>query len=339
MTLLRRRAGPVVWVALFLLLASVPTWGLIRYYYGLFDQAMIFAIAVMGLYFVLGLTGQLSLAQAAFFGLGAYVSAIMATRWGLPIWVNLPISILAAAVLGVLLGIPSLKLSGHYLAMTTIGFGVILALVFRNWRPVTGGADGIGGIKPTRLLGISLAQNDTFFYVVLVCLGAATLIAVRVSRSRLGRALQAIRENELAAECTGIDSTRFKVIAFTLCAAYGGLAGSLWTHWTRYISPDTFEFDTSVKMLAMLVVGGSTGIAGSLIGAGLLTVLPEFLRFLQSSYLAVYGAAIILLMIFMPEGIWGMAVYLVKRRQAGAAEAPRMLGQSEAPLPDGPALD
>ncbi len=338
MTRLRGRTGLLTSVALILLVASVPTWGLTRYYYGLFDQAMIFAIAVMGLYFVLGLTGQLSLAQAAFFGLGAYVSAIMTTRWGLPLWINLPVSVVAAAVLGVLLGIPSLKLSGHYLAMTTIGFGVIIALVFRNWRPVTGGADGIGGIKATRLFGISLAQNDTFFYAVLFWLVVATVVAVRVSRSRLGRAFQAIRENELAAECTGIDSTRFKVVAFTICAAYGGLAGSLWTHWTRYISPDTFEFDTSVKMLAMLVVGGSTGIAGSLIGAGLLTLLPEALRFLHSSYLAVYGAAIILLMIFMPEGIWGMAVYIFKRRTAGAAEAPRMLSQSETPTSDGTAV-
>jgi branched-chain amino acid transport system permease protein len=309
------------WAALLILLATLPWLGLSRYYLNLIDQSMIFAIAVLGLYFVLGMTGQLSLAQAAFFGLGAYTSALLSLHLGFPVWVNIPIAIVVAAIFGVLLGIPSLKLSGHYLAMTTIGFGIILNLVFFNWRPVTGGADGLPGIPPTSLFGISLRHPGLFFYVVWVCFALAVFVAARVRRSRLGRGLNAIRENELAAEAVGVDSTRYKVAAFTLSGAYGGMAGALWTHLALFIAPETFGFDVSVTMLAMVVIGGSTTVAGSVIGAFLLTTLPEFLRFLQNSYFAVYGAAIILMMVFMPDGIAGMAIRLWVR-------ASKRLGQS-----------
>ena len=325
---MRRQGNLVAWVVFALALASVPWWGLSRYYLNLLDQSMIFTIAVLGLYFVLGMAGQLSLAQAAFFGLGAYVSAILNTRLGFPVWLDIPIAMIFAAVFGVILGVPSLKLSGHYLAMTTIGFGIIVDLLFFNWRPVTGGADGIPGIQPTTLGGVSLAHPGLFFYVVFVFLALAVFVAVRVSRSRLGRALRAIRENELAAEAVGVDSTRYKVAAFTLSAAYGGLAGALWTHFALFVAPETFSFDVSVTMLAMLVIGGSTTVVGSVIGAFLLTLLPEFLRFLHNSYFAVYGAAIIVMMVFMPDGIAGMATRLWWRARGREEEAPRVLSQT-----------
>lgn len=332
-----RLMRPAGWGVAALVLASLPWWGLSRYYLNLVDQSMIYAIAVLGLYFVLGLTGQLSLAQAAFFGLGAYTAGILNTRFGLPLWINLPAAVLVAGGFGVVLGVPSLKLSGHYLAMTTIGFGIIVDLVFFNWRPVTGGADGIPGVHATELGGMSLAHPGLFFYVVFAFFVLALTVAWRVSVSRMGRALKAIRENELAAEATGVDSTRYKVAAFCLSAVYGGLAGCLWTHFARFIAPETFSFDVSVTMLAMLVIGGSTTVIGSVVGAGLLTMLPEFLRFLQNSYFAVYGAAIIVLMVFMPEGIAGM-VLILWRRMRGGPDAPRMLGQtSEAPADATPA--
>jgi branched-chain amino acid transport system permease protein len=323
-----RWLGPALWTVLAAILASVPWWGLSRYYLRLLDQSMIFAIAVLGLYFVLGMTGQLSLAQAAFFGLGAYISAYLAVHYGLPFWVNIPLAVIFAAVFGVILGVPSLKLSGHYLAMTTIGFGIIINLVFFNWRPVTGGADGISGIPTPELLGMSLGHPGIFFYVVFVFFVLAIAVAARVGRSRMGRALNAIRENELAAEAVGVDSTRYKVAAFTLSAAYGGLAGALWTHFALFIAPETFNFDVSVTMLAMLVIGGSTTVIGSVIGAFLLTLLPEFLRFLQNSYFAVYGAAIILMMVFMPDGIAGMVMRLWWRARGREEEAPKILAQS-----------
>jgi branched-chain amino acid transport system permease protein len=164
--------------------------------------------------------------------------------------------------------------------------------------------------------------------VVWFCFGLAVFVAARVRRSRLGRGLNAIRENQLAAEAVGVDSTRYKVAAFTLSGAYGGLAGALWTHLALFIAPETFGFDVSVTMLAMVVIGGSTTVVGSVIGAFLLTLLPEFLRFLQNSYFAVYGAAIIVLMIFMPDGIAGMAIRLWARAIHREEQVPKMLGQS-----------
>jgi branched-chain amino acid transport system permease protein len=175
---------------------------------------------------------------------------------------------------------------------------------------------------------MSLRHPGLFFYLVWVCFAVAVFVAARVRRSRLGRGLNAIRENELAAEAVGVDSTRYKVAAFTLSGAYGGLAGALWTHLALFIAPETFGFEVSVTMLAMVVIGGSTTVVGSVIGAFLLTMLPEFLRFLQNSYFAVYGAAIIVIMVFMPDGIAGMAVRLWARLSNRAQETPTMLGQS-----------
>jgi branched-chain amino acid transport system permease protein len=319
---------PAVWIAVAVIAALIPFGTTSRYYLTILDQAMLFAIAVLGLYFLLGLTGQLSLAQAAFYGLGAYTAAILATRYHLPLWVTAPAAILVATVFGVLLGIPSLKLSGHYLALTTIGFGIIIQLVFKNWRPVTGGADGIAGIPPTRIFGVSFSHPGLFYYLIFVALLLTGLLAWRISRSRIGRAFRAIRENELSAETSGVDSTVYKVIAFALSAAYGGLAGALYTHWALFIAPETFGFTTSVQMLAMLVIGGSGSIAGTLIGAILLALLPEALRFLHSAYIAVYGAAIMILMVFIPDGIWGGLLLLLRKLFGrGAKEVPTPLGE------------
>jgi branched-chain amino acid transport system permease protein len=335
---IRRLAGPAAWIVFFMILALVPTFGLSRYYLTVIDQAMILSIAVLGLYFVLGLTGLLSLTQAGFLGLGAYAAAIMSTRLGLPIWINVPAGTIVATAFGVLLGIPSLKLRGHYLAMTTIGFGIILDLVYSNWRPVTGGSDGIPGIKATEALGLSLAHPGLFFYLIFLCLAVGTVVALRISSSRMGRALKAIRENELAAEANGIDSTRYKIAAFALSAAYAGLAGALWAHFYRFIAPETFGFQQSVQLLAMLVIGGSTMVPGSLIGAFLLTFLPEWLRFLQGSYIAVYGAAIMLAMVFLPDGITGGVLRVVRLMFRRGEETPSVLGQS-GEVPDGTAAN
>lgn len=328
---LRRRGlrllGPGLWIAFFVILAVVPTIGFSRYTLTVIDQAMILSIAVLGLYFVLGLTGQLSLAQAGFLGMGAYSAAIFSTRLGLSPWLDLVVGAVVATGFGLLLGIPSLKLRGHYLAMTTIGFGIILNLVFRNWRPVTGGTDGIPGIRATELFGVSLMHPGIFFYIIFVCLVVCTVVALRVSRSRMGRALKAIRENELAAEATGVDGIRYKITAFALSALYAGLAGALWAHFYRFIAPETFSFEQSIQLLAMLVIGGSTMVGGSIVGAFLLTFLPEWLRFLQGSYIAVYGGAIMLAMVVLPDGIAGGVMRLL-RRITGRGDTPTVLGQS-----------
>jgi branched-chain amino acid transport system permease protein len=283
------------------------------YWHHLMVLATIYAIVALGLNFTLGLTGQLSLAQAAFWGIGAYTSALLTVRHELPFWIGLPAAAVVSAFFGILLGFPSFKLSGHYLAMTTIGFGIIVRLVLQNETDLTGGADGIAGIPAPTLLGFAIDDNRKFYYFALGFLILLSIVALKIQHSRAGRAFQAIRENEMAASATGVNINRYKLIAFMFSALYAGIAGSLYAHSASYISPDTFSFDQSVIFLVMLVLGGSGSVYGTLIGATLITFLPEWLRFLKSYYMAVYGAGVLLMMIFLPTGIWGLLEMIYER--------------------------
>ena len=283
-------------------------WGVSSsYWMNLTNLAISFSIACLGLNIVLGYTGQLSLAQAAFWGVGAYTSAILTTRLGMPVWTGMIAAFFVAAFFGVVLGIPTLKLSGHYLAMATIGFGIILQLILINAIWLTGGSDGITKIPSPWIGSLELKDPNAFFYVAAVSLLLFTWAAVRLKGSRVGRAFMAIRENEMAAETTGVDSTYYKIMAFALSAGYAGFGGWLFAHsGSHYISPDTFSFEQSVMLLAMAVLGGNGSAIGAIVGAVLLTLLPEVLRFLKDSYMMVYAAGIVVVMIFMPGGIAGL---------------------------------
>ena len=227
---------------------------------------------------------------------------------------------LVAGFFGILLGIPTLKLSGHYLAMATIGFGVILQIILINAVELTGGSDGITSIPSPRIGPIELKDPSTFFYVAAVFLIFFTWAAIRLKRSRVGRALLAIRGNEMAAETAGINTTMYKVMAFALSAAYAGFGGALFAHsGSHYISPDTFSFDQSIIFLVMAVLGGNGSAIGAIIGATLLALVPEVLRFLKNYYMMVYGAGIVAIIIFMPGGIASLvatlpAVRLLQKR-------------------------
>lgn len=297
-----------VWIAAGLVVAFAffPVVVKSQYILQVMDSAIIYAVAVIGLGILLGFAGQMSLAQAAFFGIGAYASAMISINLGWPFWISMPSAVLISAAIGAIVGWPALRLSGHYLALATIGFGIIVQLVFINAKAWTNGPDGLTGIPPPYLGSVALDTYQTYFYVVYGALLLAVYIAWRVKHSRIGRALEAIRENEIAAEAVGINATRYKVLAFVLASAFGGLGGSLIAHMTRFISPDSYSFDQSVVFLVMLVIGGSSTIAGAVIGAILLTFLPEVLRPLKNSYIMVYGAAVIAMVIFMPEGLVGM---------------------------------
>ena len=278
-----------------------------NYWLNLVNLAMSFAIACLGLNIVLGYAGQLSLAQAAFWGVGAYTSAILTTQLGLPVWAGLFAAFFVAALFGILLGIPTLKLSGHYLAMATIGFGIIVQLILVNAIWLTNGSDGIPKIPSPWIGSFELKEPGTFFYVAAICLVLLTLGAIHLKDSRVGRAFMAIRENEMAAGTAGVDTTYYKIMAFSLSAGFAGFGGWMFAHsGSHYISPDTFSFDQSVIMLVMAVLGGNGSAVGSIVGAILLTLLPEVLRFLKDSYMMVYAAGIIIIMIFMPSGIAGL---------------------------------
>ncbi|MGC1404405.1 MAG: branched-chain amino acid ABC transporter ATP-binding protein/permease [Thermodesulfobacteriota bacterium] len=278
-----------------------------NYWMNLINLAISFSIACLGLNIVLGYAGQLSLAQAAFWGVGAYTSAILTTQFGLPVWAGMFAAFFVAAFFGILLGIPTLKLSGHYLAMATIGFGIILQLLLVNEIWLTHGSDGITKIPSPWLGSLELKAPGDFFYVAAVALILFTWGAVHLKDSRVGRAFMAIRENEMAAGTAGVDTTYYKVMAFSLSAGYAGFGGWMFAHsGSHYVSPDTFSFEQSVIMLVMAVLGGNGSAIGSIVGAILLTLLPEMLRFLKDSYMMVYAAGIVLIMIFMPSGIAGL---------------------------------
>ncbi|MBV8074370.1 MAG: branched-chain amino acid ABC transporter permease [Candidatus Eremiobacteraeota bacterium] len=293
-------------LVLALAVAVIPLTVKSQYVLQVTDTAMIYAVAVIGLGILLGLTGQMSLAQAAFFGIGAYASALLSIDLGWPFWLSLPVAVLISAAVGLAVGYPCLRLSGHYLALATIGFGIIVQLFFINSKKLTNGPDGLTGIPPPHFGPWTLDAYQTYFYVIYAALVLSVYVAWRIKHSRIGRALEAIRENEIAAQAMGINTTRYKVLAFVLASAFGGLGGGLIAHMTRFISPDSYSFDQSVVFLVMLVIGGSATITGALTGAILLTFLPEMLRPLKESYIMVYGAAVIVMVIFMPDGLIGL---------------------------------
>jgi branched-chain amino acid transport system permease protein len=266
-------------------------------------QAATYAIAVAGLVVVLGYCGQISLAQAGFLGIGAYCVALGTVDYQLPALLAVVLGALVAGLCGVVLGLASLRLAGHYLAMVTISFQQILTLVLTNWIGFTHGPDGVSGIP--RPAGFT--SGRAYLGLCLVALVGVTFFAWRLKQGRLGRAMQAVRDNEIAASTCGIDVFRVKVIAFGLSAALGGLGGGLFAGAFAYVSPDQFGFAESIVLLTMALLGGVQSPFGALLGTCVLVVLPEWLRFLKQLYLAVYGAAVILIMVFLPEGVWGLA--------------------------------
>ncbi|MGY3622941.1 branched-chain amino acid ABC transporter ATP-binding protein/permease [Bradyrhizobium sp. USDA 10063] len=267
-------------------------------------QATTFSIAVFGLSVVLGLCGQINLAQAAFFGLGAYAVGLGTTDLHLSFWLCLIGGCVIALVAGAFLGMSTLRLGGHYLAMVTISFQQIVTLVMINAIWLTHGPDGVSNIRRPELFQTS--QGYLAFCVAMLAI--VGYLVWHLSDTKLGRAMRAVRDNELAAGVNGIDVFRTKIYAFALCALLGGLAGGLFAGGFAYVSPDQFSFAESIVFLTMSLLGGVASPIGSAIGTGLLILIPEWLRFLKSVpglYLAIYGLFVILIIRFMPDGIWG----------------------------------
>lgn len=312
------------------LLILVPLLIKTDYYMSLLIQVGIYVIMVLGLNIVLGLAGQMSLAMAAFWGIGAYTSALLTTRFGFDFWLAFPLSGLLAAGFGVLLGIPSLKVKGHYLAMVTIGFGEITRLVLMNCASLTGGPNGISNIPRVSIGGLVLSTPSKYYYLVLAVAFLAVLFFFRVRNSRVGRAFIAIRDHEIIAETMGIRTTWYKVLAFSMSAFWAGIAGSLYAHFFNYINPNTFVFAESVKMLCMLFIGGSGTLAGPVIGSFLLVMLPEWVRFMKDIYMTIYGAGVALMMIIMPTGIVGLYTLIVRLLMRSGQGSSGVKGESPA---------
>jgi branched-chain amino acid transport system permease protein len=283
------------------------------YLMNLLMQASTYAIAVLGMTVVLGYAGQINIAQAAFFGIGAYGVAIGTTTLGMTFFAALLLGAVVALGFGIVLGGSTLKLGGHYLAMVTISFQEILTLVLTNWIGVSRGPDGISNIPRPHLGFLALDQSQHYLALCLLFLFVTAGLVAWLKASRLGLSMQAVRDNELAAGVAGVDTYRIKIIAFATSACLGGLGGGLFAGAFRYISPDQFAFDDSVVLLTMALLGGVDAAIGAVIGTALLILLPEWLRFLKQFYLAVYGLSVILIMVFMPQGIFGYLARLWRR--------------------------
>ena len=334
----RKQRGLLAYIALIAVLVYVAaTTTFDGYVTNILMQAVTYAVAVMGLTVVLGLCGQINLAQAAFFGLGAYAVGLGTVDYGLSYWICMGLGLIVVFAFGAFLGTSTIRLGGHYLAMVTISFQQILTLVMINWIPVTHGPDGVSRILKPNLF------NTPQSYLAF-CVGVLAVVGYLVWQlpsTKLGRAMRAVRDNELAAGVTGIDIQRTKVTAFAICALLGGLGGGLFAGGFSYVSPDQFSFAESIVFLTMVLLGGVASPIGAVIGTGLLILIPEWLRFLKSIpglYLAIYGLAVILIVLFMPDGIWGFVVQQFKKLRGSlrlSAELPELtLVQTQAHADD-----
>jgi branched-chain amino acid transport system permease protein len=273
-----------------------------QYVLQLINLGLISLIVVVGLNFITGYCGQINFAQAAFWGIGAYVTAALTMR-GFSFWLALPAAGLATGLCSLLLGVPTLRLRAYYLAMATIAFGEIVQLVLVHWEPVTGGTSGLRDIPGVTLGGITLAGNVQHYYFLLAWCALALWLSLRVRSSRLGRAMIALRDSEIAAEVMGVDTVRVKILAFALSSIYAGIAGGLYVSTMHYVSPDLFSNAQAVLFFVMLVIGGVGSAVGAVIGTVVLTVLPEALRFLNEWYMVLYGIGVILMITFLPDGL------------------------------------
>lgn len=294
--------------ALFILLA-LPLFCRNEYHLDVLISAGIFAVLVLGLNVMTGYCGLLNLGYAAFFAAGAYTYALLNVKLGLSFWVSLPACVISAGALGLLFGSCVLRLKGDYLALVTLGFGEITRIALNNMDALTGGPNGLTVAHP--VIGFSSKSFDfgikslPYYYLTLSAVILIAIITNRLSSSRFGRAWIAIKEDEVASACMGINTGKLKLLAFCAGSSIAGFAGWLFAGKQGFVSPDSFDFITSIMLVAMLVFGGIGSISGSIVGAVALTVLPEILRPLQQYRMFLFGAVMIMMMLFRPQGILG----------------------------------
>jgi branched-chain amino acid transport system permease protein len=260
-------------------------------------------LLTLGLNMLMGYAGQISLGHAAFYGIGAYTTGVLTAHFHWSPWLSLPVAILLAGLIAFLVALPMLKLSGYYLGMGTLGFGMIVFILIRTWTQYTGGDSGLVGIPALELGPLSLASGKSTLYLVWGVVVIAFALCERLVDSRVGRALRAIHDSEKAAGAMGIDTSRLKVGVFVLSALLAALAGFLYAHLVSFISPNSFDFLVSIRIVTMVVVGGMASIWGSLLGASLLTILPEWLHVFADYEMVVYGLILMTIMIFLPQGL------------------------------------
>lgn len=283
---------------------------------------LIFIIATMGLNLTVGYAGQKSLGHAAFFGIGAYTVAIL-LKAGVSFWLGLPLAAAICFFVGIVLGFPALRVQTIYLAFATLGFNTAIWLVMRNEEWLTGGTFGINNIARPELFHLSLAGNLSYYYFTLSVTLLMAALLWGLLRSPWGKAFTALRDNPIRAESLGIDIRSYTLLSFAIGAAYAGVAGALLASLVEYIEPGPFAVGSSIMMYLMVVVGGPGYFLGPVVGAAVGVILPEWLRFAQAWYLFVFGSAVILLMIWLPDGLLSIPDRIKAKKQARIASAAR----------------
>lgn len=265
----------------------------------------LYSILSLGLNLVTGVTGQLSLGHAAFYGIGAYTSALLTLNLNWSFLPALLVASLLAGLFGILLGVPTLRLSGDYLCIVTIGFAEIIRLVFQNWVEVTRGPMGLPGIPPISILSFTFKTGTDYYYFFLIMMVLTYISMERILDSQIGRALVAIREDEVAAGAMGVNTTYYKVLAFAVGAVFAGMAGSLMAHYLAFVGPMNFTVDESLLVLQMVILGGLGSNIGAIIGAAILVIAPEVLRVISDYRLLFNGVLMVALMVWRPQGLLG----------------------------------
>jgi branched-chain amino acid transport system permease protein len=277
--------------------------------YGIYLMTLlcVYLMAAFGLNLIVGYAGQMSIGQAAFYGIGAYISAILTTKLGVSFWLVLPLAAIVCFIIGLMLGFPALRVQHHYLAFATLGFNVLVYLVMRNEEALTGGTFGIANIPRPSLFGYSMDGALPFFYFTYVSVIILAAVLWYLLRSPWGRAFAALRDNPIRAESTGVNITAYTLLAFAIGAACAGIGGVYLTALVNFIEPGQFNLSVSLMMLLAVIVGGSGRFFGPVLGSVIVILLPEWLRFLKDWYLALFGFSVIVLMIFLPGGLLSLA--------------------------------
>lgn len=261
-------------------------------------------IIVFGLSLLMGYAGQISLGHAGLYGLGAYTSAVLSVRFHLSPFLTIIAGAALAGAAAYLIGLPALRLKGHYLAMATLGAGTIIQILFAELSGITGGPAGISMVPSPKIGSFVFDQTSAYFYLVLAAVALTLLVSMNVVRSQKGRTMRAMHQNEIAAASIGVDISRQKLFIFTLSGVFAGLAGGLYAHFTTYVSPDSFGTSLSVLLVAMVVIGGSENLVAAGLGAALLTIVSEYFRAYQDYSLLFFGLSLVLVMIFAPRGLF-----------------------------------
>ncbi len=299
---MNRRQNIIFLLILFALAAAAPLIVTDSYNRGVFTIILINSITVLGLNFITGLTGQMNLGTAGIMAIGAYTSALLSVKAGVSPWLTLIVSMVMGLAIGLGLGYPSLRVQGVYLALTTIGFSEVVRMLLSNFQ-WTNGIRGVNGIPNLNLPGLDGGDPLIRYYIYLALVVIAVTIAFRITNSKYGRLFKAIRDNYEAVQACGVNIATPKIMAFTLAAVYGCIAGSLYALHMGFISPSVYTFDYSTTFVVMMILGGIGSVPGCVLGAIICTILPEKLRFLGNWYWIVFSIIILLMILFRPYGL------------------------------------